>query len=395
MENYVNIDLKQHIGVAATPVVAVGEAVKKGQLIAACEGEALGANVHSSVYGIVTEICQKMVKIKMDENQPYEYMKIKQTSCHIEAVRAAGVVGAGGAGFPTHVKLGADFGGEGCVILNGAECEPVLGHNLLVLSQSPEEIVRGLKYAMAMTKAAKGYIAVKSKKIKQILKLVKICKDEADIEVRVLPDVYPVGDERVIVREILGVTLKSGQLPLAAGALVLNVETIKRVTEAIELSKPVITKDFTVAGRLNGETKIYLEQPIGMPIKKYIDECGGAMAPHGEILLGGPFTGMSANLESATINKTTGGIFVAMPFPNHPYKFGILACECGAQEARLSEIVAGMGGEVVCTTKCKRMTEINGRYRCVEPGNCPGQAEKILELKKAGATAVLTGSCED
>ncbi|MDR2168508.1 MAG: proline reductase-associated electron transfer protein PrdC, partial [Clostridiales bacterium] len=326
------IGLKPHIGVRAAPIVGIGERVAKGQLIAVCDG--LGANIHASVYGVITGICENSVKIAADAIQPEEFVAIRETASNLEAIREAGIVGAGGAGFPTHVKFGADLKG-GNFILNAAECEPILAHNLRVLAEQPELILRGMKYAMEIINAKKGYIAVKTKNAKHILGLAKACAAEPDIEIKFLPNIYPVGDERVIIRELFGVILNPGQLPTEAGAIVSNVETIKRVAEAIELRKPVITKDFTI-----GDGRVYLDEPIGSPITKYID--GG----EGEIVLGGPFTGVRASADSA-ISKTLGGIFAAAPFERAEKKFGILACECGAEEARLREIVAGMGGEVV------------------------------------------------
>jgi len=394
LSGHVKIGLKQHIGAAATPIVAVGESVKKGQLLATCEG--LGANVHSSVYGMVDGVCADFVSIIMDAHQPAEFVRIKETDSLLEAVQEAGIVGAGGAGFPAHVKFDVDLGG-GTFILNGAECEPILGHNMQVLRKLPELIVRGVKYAMGMVNASRGIIAIKPKHKAEMIAVAKACKDEPSISIKYLADEYPVGDERVIVREVLGVTLKPGQLPVAAGAVVSNVETIKRVALAIEEGMPVITKDFTVCGRLNdlgGEGRVYLDEPIGLPVSRYIEDLGGYIRPVGEIVLGGAFTGTSGSVDSP-VTKTLGGIFVALPFPDDNRKFGILACECGAGEARLQEIVEGMGGEVVASAMCKRMVEVNGRYRCEEPGNCPGQSEKILKLKAEGAQAVVVGTCED
>jgi proline reductase-associated electron transfer protein PrdC len=371
------------------PVAAIGDSVKKGQLIAVCDG--LGANIHSSVYGIITEICKDSIKIAPNPLQPEEYVRIKETDSYLEAIKEAGIVGAGGAGFPTHVKFSADLKG-GTFILNAAECEPVLSHNLQVLREQGDMILRGMKYSMEIVSAKTGIIAVKQKYFKELMGLAKLCKDEPDIQIKLLPDIYPVGDERVIIREIFGIVLQPGQLPAEVGAIVSNVETVKRVVEAIELRKPVITKDFTVGGRIKGlsEARVYLDEPIGTSIKKYIGDIGDS----GEILLGGPFTGVRGG-EDSVITKTTGGIFAAMPFPDDNRKFGILACECGGDEARLREIVASMGGEVVGAVNCKRMVEVDGRYRCDEPGICPGQAEKILALKSYGAEAILVGTCED
>ncbi len=387
------ISLKQHVGAPCKPIVNIGDEVKKGQLIA--EPNGLGANIHASVYGKIAEITDTDIIIEADENQPNEYVQIKETENHLEAVKEAGIVGAGGAGFPTHIKLNVDLKG-GYVIANAAECEPVLSHNVTVMEENPEIIVKGLKYVVEMTNASKGYIAIKPKYKKAIIALGKACKNEEKIEVKYLPDMYPAGDERVIIRELLNVELKPGQLPLEAGAVVCNTETLKNIVLAIEDRKPVITKDITVGGRVKNakDGKCFLDVPIGMPIKHYIQECGGYELPYGEIVIGGPFTGRSGE-EDSPVTKTLGGILVSMPFPNESRKVGIIACECGAQEDRLKEIAAGMGAEVVAETKCKRMTESNGRYRCDLPGMCPGQAEKVLYLKKQGAEVVITGTCED
>lgn len=98
--------------------------------------------------------------------------------------------------------------------------------------------------------------------------------------------------------------------------------------------------------------------------------------------------------EEDVVTKTTGGVLVSLTFPNDSRKFGLIGCECGAQIDRLTHIVENMGGEVVATTNCKRMKEVNGRFRCEEPGVCPGQAEKVMYLKKNGAEAIIVGTCE-
>lgn len=388
------IELRQHVGAPCKPIVEVGSEVKKGQLIA--EPQGLGANIHSSVYGKVVEVTESSIIIEASENQPDEYVKIKDTESNLDAIKEAGIVGAGGAGFPTHVKLNVDLTG-GCIIANAAECEPVLGHNVELMENNPEIIIKGLKYMLDITKADKAYIAVKPKYKKAIMALGKACKNEANIELKYLPDMYPAGDERVIIRELLGITLVPGQLPIEAKTVVSNVETIKRIVEAIEERKPFITKDITVGGRVKGaenKGKVFMDVPIGMPIITYIEKCGGFIAPYGEIVLGGPFTGRHGEEESP-VTKTLGGILVSMPLPQESKKLGIIACECGAQEDRLKQIASLMGAEVVAEEKCKRMTEVNGRFRCDLPGICPGQAEKVLKLKSQGAEAVLIGNCED
>lgn len=390
----IRIELRQHVGAPCKPIVEIGKSVKKGELIAVPTG--LGANIHSSVYGKVTSIDDTAINIEADEQQPEEYVKIQDTLTYLEAIEQAGVVGAGGAGFPTHVKLNTKLPG-GTVIANAAECEPILEHNMKFMEEHPDIIVRGLKYMVEITGAAKGYIAIKPHHTKAVVALGKACKGEPNISLKYLPNIYPAGDERVIVREILGVELKPGALPLEANTVISNVETIKNVVAAIEDRRPVITKDITVAGRVHGAEnvgRVFLDVPIGMPIEKYIEEAGGIIEPYGEIVLGGPFTGKHGEKDSPVV-KTLGGILVSMPFPQTHKKLGIIVCECGAQEQRLKEIAAKMGAEVVAEERCKRMVEVNGRYRCDLPGICPGQASTVLKLKSQGAEAVLISNCED
>lgn len=388
----ISILLKQHVGGPCKAIVEVGQDVKKGELIAVPEG--LGANIHSSVYGKVTAINNAVV-IELSDEQPEEFVPIKETSSYVEAVKEAGVVGAGGAGFPAHIKFNTELK-DGFVLVNAAECEPVLKHNIKLMEETPELLINGLKYAMEMTKAAKGYICIKTKHKKAMMILGKAIKAEPNIELKFLPNIYPAGDERVIIREVLGVELEPGQLPSAVNAVVSNVETLKNVTLAIENRRPVITKDVTVGGRIKGDVDgmVYMDVPVGMPIGHYIELSGGVEKNSGEIVIGGPFTGRSGNMNTP-ITKTTGGILVSIVFPNDNRKFGILECECGASAERLTEIVEAMGGTVVASERCKRMVEVNGRYRCDKPGECPGQTEKVLKLKKEGAQAIVAGSCED
>ena len=387
----INIPLKQHVGGPCQAIVNVGDHVKRGQLVATPNG--LGANIHASLSGVVEEVNDMAIIVKLDKEQSDDYVRLEKTDDKLQKIKDAGIVGVGGAGFPTGIKLSAQIPG-GYVIANAAECEPILGHNVKFMEEHPEVLVRGLKYIVELTGAKEGYIAIKTKYRKAMLALGKACKDEPNISIKILPNMYPAGDERVIVRETLGVILQTGQLPVEANAIISNVETIKRVVEAIEDDKPLIDKDITVGGRVQNPG-VFLDVPLGLPINVFIEKAGGYIHPHGEIVRGGPFTGRPA-LETDPINKTTGGLLVAMPYPQEKEKVGILICECGAQEERLREIADGMGAEVVSVQMCKRMTpDKNGRLRCELPGICPGQAEKVLKMKKDGAKAVITGTCQD
>lgn len=384
------IPLKQHVGGPCEPVVSAKDKVKRGQLIAKPNG--LGANIHASANAEVVEVTESSIiletigEIKLDD-----YVKLEATD-NLELIKEAGIIGAGGAGFPSHVKFGTKVEG-GYLIANAAECEPLLEHNMAMLLREPEKVLRGMKYVMEITGTAKGFVAIKPKHQKEMIAVAKACKNFPDIEVKFLPDMYPAGDERVIVREFLGIELPPGALPIEAKAVISNVETLRNVARAIEDKMPVMTKDITVAGRVQ-KPQVFLDQPIGACIKDYIDDCGGYVEPHGEIVLGGPFTGKHGE-ENAPVVKTLGGIIVAMPFIEDHRRIGFIECECGAQYDRLAQIATDMGAEIVGSVKCKRMKEVNGRFRCELPGICPGQAEKVLELKKMGAEVVMVGTCED
>ena len=387
----IHIPLKQHVGGPCQAIVNVGDHVKRGQLVAVPAG--LGANIHASLSGVVEEITEMDIVVKLDKEQTDDYVRLEKTDDYLQKIKDAGIVGVGGAGFPTGIKFSTKIPG-GYVIANAAECEPILGHNVKFMEEHPEVVVRGLKYIMELTDAKEGYIAIKTKYRKALLALGKACKNEPNISIKILPNMYPAGDERVIVRETLGVILQPGQLPLEANAIISNVETIKHVVNAIEEDKPLIDKDLTVGGRVQNPS-IFLDVPIGLPISVFIERAGGYINPHGEIVRGGPFTGRPAQ-EDEPINKTTGGLLVAMPYPQEKEKVGILICECGAQEERLRQIADGMGAEVVSVQMCKRMKpDKNGRLRCELPGICPGQAEKVLKMKKDGAKAVIAGTCQD
>ena len=387
----IHIPLKQHVGGPCQAIVNVGDHVKRGQLVAVPAG--LGANIHASLSGVVEEITEMDIVVKLDKEQTDDYVRLEKTDDYLQKIKDAGIVGVGGAGFPTGIKFSTQIPG-GYLIANAAECEPILGHNVKFMEEQPEVLVRGMKYIMELTGAKEGYIAIKTKYRKALLALGKACKNEPNISIKILPNMYPAGDERVIVRETLGVILQPGQLPLEANAIISNVETIKHVVNAIEDDKPLIDKDLTVGGRVQN-TSIFLDVPIGLPISVFIERAGGYINPHGEIVRGGPFTGRPAQ-EDEPINKTTGGLLVAMPYPQEREKVGILICECGAQEERLRQIADGMGAEVVSVQMCKRMKpDKNGRLRCELPGICPGQAEKVLKMKKDGAKAVIAGTCQD
>ena len=169
--------LRQHVGAPTEPVVKIGDKVKRGTLISKPTG--LGANIFSSVYGKVVEITDDAIIIEKDENQPEEFVKLEGDD-KLQLIKDAGVVGMGGAGFPTAVKLGTKVK---YILVNAAECEPLLHHNIDQIVDNTDMTIRGLKYVMEICGAEKGIFAIKAKNEKAVDALVEGCKNDNSLDI--------------------------------------------------------------------------------------------------------------------------------------------------------------------------------------------------------------------
>ncbi len=418
----VQILLRQHVGAPCAPCVEVGADVKKGTLIATPTG--LGANIFSSVYGKVVEIKDDRIVIEPAAEQPDEFVPIDvpEDASKLDMVKAAGIVGMGGAGFPTGVKLSIDLAetpmGEidpeinpelpadfkldcerGYILINAAECEPGLEHNIRQIEEQTDKVIRGVKYCMEITNADKAIFAIKKKNQKAVKILDAALKDEPAISMHLLPDIYPMGEERAVVRECLGVNLTTTQLPSAAKSVVVNLETAAKVAEAIDEKKPCITKNLTVRGKLVGgnAAHVFMDVPVGVSVGELIEKAGGIDGAYGEIIMGGAFTGKATEMEEP-ITKTTGAILVTMEFPDlHGANVGLLVCACGGNEDRMRDIAAKMNGKVVSVCRCKQAIENKpgAPLKCLRPGNCPGQVKNNLQFKKDKCEYIIIGNCSD
>lgn len=402
MEN-IQILLKQGaVGRPCEPIVKIGDKVKRGQLLATPAG--LGANVHSSISGEVIKINEEMIIIKPDSEQSSAYEKINKGT-NLEMIKEAGIIGQGGAGFPTFIKI---YNGQenkpvlnhGYILVNASECEPGLKHNILQIEEDPAALLRGVHYIMEIAGADKGIIAIKKKNRKAIEALDELLKDDSAIERHLLPDIYPMGEERAVVRECLGIELEPDKLPSAANAVVINSETIYSCVSAIEDQKPCIDKWVTVRGMIKGGNgaHVFKNVPIGISVQTLINKAGGAddECGYGEIIMGGAFTGKSTTLD-APITKTTGAILLPRPFRDlKGAKVGILVCACGGDLERMRELVQKYNGTEACVCYCKQAKEMpNGTRKCERPGNCPGQVQNNLDFKKAGCEYIIIGNCSD
>lgn len=402
--NKLILPLKESVGVPVTPIVNVGDHVKRGQLIGKPDG--LGANLHASVYGTIMEINDQAIVIDPDKEQPDEFVKIPDTTNNLDAIREAGIVGAGGAGFPAAAKYSHPIP-EGHLFINAAECEPILEHNISRIITNAEQIIRGAEYIKEIVQAKDIHIAIKRRHTNAVALLQELIRTHDDISLELMWNRYPEGEERAVLRDSglykkadgENAVLKTTELPYAANAIVANVETVYRVARAIENREPVMDKDITVAGRLNGDNKMVLVHknvPVGTLVKDVLSNFPD-MADYGELIKGGPFTGHSTTLDSP-ITKVDGGIIATIPFPNlNGEKVGLLACACSATPERMKEIAKKMNADVTGIEWCKNavVNPKTGTAKCKNPGICPGQAQTILKLRKDGAHTLLVGNCTD
>ena len=220
-----------------------------------------------------------------------------------ERVRAAGVVGAGGAGFPTHVKLQAQVD---TFLVNAAECEPMLKVDQQLMAVQAERLIHGVQYAMTATGASSGIIALKEKYQQAINALTPLLP--AGIRLHILPDVYPAGDEVLTIWMATGRRVPPAALPVSVGVVVNNVQTVLNIARAVEQQYPVTRRTLTVNGAV--ASPITLTVPIGMSLRDVLALAGGATVDDPGFINGGPMMGGLITSLDTPVSKTTGGLLV-------------------------------------------------------------------------------------
>ena len=243
---------------------------------------------------------------RVDQNMESQKGGRKGTHDLLEAVKQAGVVGAGGAGFPTHVKLDSKVE---YVIANGAECEPLLRCDRQLMVVCAEEIVRGLEIVMELTGAQEGILALKRKYGEAVAALKKAIGDKDKLRIFQLENFYPVGDEQILVYEILKRIVPEGGIPLQVGVVVDNVGTLINIARAAN-GIPVTTRVLTVTGAVS--TPMTIEVPIGTSLDRVIELAGGATVEPGayKCIVGGPMMGVVVDDFGTPVIKTTSGVLV-------------------------------------------------------------------------------------
>lgn len=310
--------MSQHIGAPAKPVVAVGDKVLIGQKIGEAGGF-ISADICSSVSGTVKSIEPRMttsgskglaIVVKNDEEykavpgfgEKRDYTKLSKEEIR-KYVKEAGIVGMGGAGFPTHVKLTPkDDNAIDYVLVNGAECEPYLTSDYRLMLEQPEKLVTGLKVILSLFDKAQGYICIEDNKPDAIKKLQDLVQGENRIEVKVLKTKYPQGAERQLIYASTGRKINSTMLPSDAGCIVNNVDTVIAVYNAVCESKPLIERVVTVTGDAVKTPQNFMVK-TGMNSREVVEAAGGFKTPPVKIVSGGPMMGVALFTLDVPITK--------------------------------------------------------------------------------------------
>ena len=329
----VYISMTQHLGAPAKPVVAVGDTVKAGQLIAEAGGF-ISANVHSSVSGKVKSIAPRKdiagnnvmhVEITVEGDEWAEGIDLSDTLVKeipedkafiLDRIKANGVVGLGGATFPTHVKLNPAPGSVAeCLIINGAECEPYLTSDFRIMLERPKEIVVGAAIMQKVLGGCRCVIGIEENKPEAIESMSKAVAELGykGIEVLSLKKKYPQGGEKQLIDAVMRRQVGSGGLPISVGAVVQNVATSLAVYEAVQKNKPLVTNVMTITGDcLPAERQHNYLFRIGMPLSYIAEYAGGVPEGAAKIISGGPMMGRAvANIDACTVKGSSSLLYLS------------------------------------------------------------------------------------
>lgn len=321
------IPVAQHIGAPAQALVKKGDEVKVGQIIAKAGGF-VSANIHSSVSGKV-----KKVDLAMDASgYPKQGIYIDVAGDEwadgiitddtldekidvdgktiVDKINEAGIVGLGGATFPTHVKLMPPPGMKAeMLIINGVECEPYLTADHRLMLEKARELLVGIRLLMKALDVNKAYIGIENNKKDAIEHLKGLTSSDASIEIVPLKVQYPQGGEKQLINAVTGREVPSGALPIAVGAVVSNVGTAFAVYEAVQKNKPLVERVVTVTGKSVKKPSNFMVR-IGTTVTELIDAAGGLPEDTGKIISGGPMMGKAVSSTDIPVTKGTSGILL-------------------------------------------------------------------------------------
>ena len=315
----VKIPMSMNIGRPATPIVKPMQKVQVGEKIAEAGGF-VGAPIHSSVSGTVKKLeemllfhggtCQAIVIEPDGEQTPWEGLKAPELTdfdSFINAVRDSGVVGLGGATFPTSVKLKVDPEKVEYICVNGAECEPYLTADTRTMLDDGELLAEGFRLLTRFYPKAKILVGIEDNKPKSIANLKKLSADQPNVEIRALPALYPQGGEKVLIHNTTGRIVPAGKLPIDVGCIVINTSTLRTIVQYVKTGMPLVEKYVTVDGSAvkNPQNVIV---PIGTSVQDVVDFTGGFSEEPKKIILGGPMMGNPIPSTDEVVAKGTGGI---------------------------------------------------------------------------------------
>ena len=406
------ISLYQHIGAPAKPVVAKGDEVKVGMLIAEADGF-VSVPIHSSVSGKVNKIDAIVdasgyrrpaifIDVEGDEweegiDRSEDLVTLAQhpelTAEEIVGkIKAAGIVGMGGATFPCHVKLSPPKGTKAeCVIINAVECEPYLTADHRLMLEKPDEILVGTELIMKAVGVEKGYIGIESNKPDAIALLTERAKQHPHIEIVPLKVKYPQGGEKQLIAAVMEREVPAPPaLPIHVGAVVQNVGTTFAIYEAVMKNKPLFERVITVTGKDVRQPSNLLAR-IGTPMSLLIEECGGMPEDAGKIIGGGPMMGKALMHLDVPVCKGSSGLLLLSerearrkaPQPCIRCAKCVSACPMGLEPYLLATASALRKWDVA---------EENGITSCIECGSCQytcPSARPILDNVRMGKTTVM------
>ena len=319
------LPLRQHAGKPAKLCVKVGDRVERGDKVGEADGF-VSVPIHASAAGTVVDVdwwphpdgsMAMAVRIAVDKYAPqvprprlvphWEGLSVDQV---VKAVQDAGVVGLGGAGFPTHVKLTPpkDFKVH-TLIINGAECEPYLTSDHRAMVEYPARVHFGIRVMMQTLGVRKAVIGIEKNKPDAIEALQRTIPPDLDITILPLTVKYPQGAEKMLIHAVTGVEVLSGQLPVSAGVIVQNVGSASAIAEVFETGLPLIERIVTVSGHgLNRPANLIV--PVGTKLRDLLEQCGGLTADAAEVIAGGPMMGPAQSNLDAPVTKGTTGVVV-------------------------------------------------------------------------------------
>lgn len=380
----VTIPMNQHIGAPCVPIVKVGDVVKKGQLIAKSEAF-MHSPIHASISGKVISITEmphttlgKSLSIVIESdgldqwaeglplNREWEKLEVGEIR---EIIKEAGIVGLGGATFPTHIKLSPNPDKNVDIfIVNAAECEPYLTADYRMMLEYSERLVTGLKIVMKTLGVTKGFIGIEDNKLDAIRVMKEALKD-TNVQVVALPTKYPQGAEKMLIKVITNREVPIGGLPMDVGVVVQNVGTTIAVCDAVTHGIPLIQRVTTVSGDAINEPKNLLLR-IGTSFKDAIEYCKGFSKTPEKIIMGGPMMGFAQfTLDVPVIKGVSGILALSKETVNSGEETSCIRCGRCVKACPMG-LVPSMLSILGERDRYKEAKEEYGLLNCIECGSC-------------------------